>query len=368
MLCLAFGLVACSMRHETEPVEHATQGLVACSTFSNGGFTVLYSNSTSDWDAVIAQAPAFVVLGDDVGAGSSAPSYFKARSSTIQVLTYIPMNYGNNGTPYNPQCGITNLPDGACTNTPTSYNCGAVAIQSRISTAMESGYDGVFFDETPTDKPTYVASCAASVKQVGAQKLVILNPGSVPPISMFDDNVDIVSVEHDYTADLTGTGIPAWRWLAVEDGVGDSATATSRLSTFQTNGGFWYYGAPSLTTVPSWLATEMNASEPGVPNCGGGGGGGALVPIGIHTFNRADNATITGLYTTIQTTDGTVLHTGFTGDPDLMIAPGTYNVTAADYGPYTFDHWDDYSTAQPRTVTVPASPSGLWVGAWYTVQ
>jgi hypothetical protein len=370
---LAVGLAACAVESTIEPSETTStteQELVSCSTFSNGGFVQLYSNSTAAWDTVIAQAPAFVVLGDDVGASNTAPSYFHSRNSAIKVLTYIPMNYGNNGTSFNPQCGVTNRPDGSCNNSPISWNCGQVAIQSRITTAMNAGYDGVFFDETPTNKPTYVASCAQSVKNVSSAKIVIMNPGAVPPLSMFSNNVDIVSVEHNYTANLTGTGIPAWRWMSVENGVNDSGTATSRLATFRnsSHGGFWYYGTPSFSNLPSWLGTEMNAAKPGVPNCGGSGGP-SLVPIGIHAFNRADNVPINGLFTTVQTTGGTILHSGFTGDPDFMIAPGTYRVTSdSHYGPYTFHHWDDNSTAQPRTVTVPAAPSGLWVGSWYTVQ
>jgi glucose/arabinose dehydrogenase len=64
------------------------------------------------------------------------------------------------------------------------------------------------------------------------------------------------------------------------------------------------------------------------------------------------NNTITGMFTTISSSNGTVLQEGytpltFTGDKGSI-----YTVTMADFGSRDFDHWDSKSTGRTRTVTL----------------
>lgn len=70
------------------------------------------------------------------------------------------------------------------------------------------------------------------------------------------------------------------------------------------------------------------------------------------TIRSADLSgdTITGMLTTIRSSDGKVLQEGYT---PLMFAgdEGTeYTVTVADFGNKKFDHWDDDSTDRTRTI------------------
>jgi glucose/arabinose dehydrogenase len=72
------------------------------------------------------------------------------------------------------------------------------------------------------------------------------------------------------------------------------------------------------------------------------------------TVESADlsNNTITGMFTTIASSNETVLQEGYTPLTFAGEEGASYTVTVADFGDRTFDHWDDDSTNNTREITL----------------
>jgi hypothetical protein len=259
------------------------------------------------------------------------------------------MNYAGSGISGNASCPLVAGSDGACSNTPRSWDCTAVAIGTRIQNAMNAGYDGVFFDETPTNKPSYVENCATLVKNTGGQKMVVMNPGAVPPASMLSDNVDIVSVENQYASSLLGFGVRAARFMAEQGSIADAATGLARLNTFRVNGGYWYYPTSSYSQLPAWFesyADGVNAASDEPHDCGSN-----PLHVAFKTFqNVAGNPEITGLWSVVTDSTSTQ-QTGFS-PTWFSVAAGTASVTLGDFQQYHFNHWDGGSSTRPRSIVV----------------
>lgn len=71
----------------------------------------------------------------------------------------------------------------------------------------------------------------------------------------------------------------------------------------------------------------------------------------VHSVDLSGNP-LNGVWTTIRTTDGTLVKSGFTpleftGDSGI-----SYKVSVADYDGRIFHHWEDDSTSRSRTVTL----------------
>lgn len=62
--------------------------------------------------------------------------------------------------------------------------------------------------------------------------------------------------------------------------------------------------------------------------------------------------TITGMYTVIEASNGTILREGYTPLMFTGSEGSTYTVTVADFGDREFDHWENDSTNRARTVTL----------------
>ncbi len=230
----------------------------------NGLFVLYYgavqSPASEDptLQTIISKQPNFIVFGSGLQDRSDIPSYVHQNGG--RALQYIPLGYGNKSD---------------------------AEIDTLVSTAMNVGYDGVFFDETETDpamnKHEWNMARAAHVRSFGVSKLVIINPGIVSPPSSVFDYADIVSVENQYNQVVPSyPGIPSWRWLAVQGQPANQAAqsaqdAQNRTTTFRDNGGFWYYSSNyDLTRVathidlPPWYATfaDWVKAQPG-PSCSG---------------------------------------------------------------------------------------------------
>jgi hypothetical protein len=138
--------------------------------------------------------------------------------------------------------------------------------------------------------------------------------------------------------------------MAEQGGVSDAATALSRLNTFRVNGGYWYYATSSYAAaLPAWFesfADAVNATSDEPHDCGSN-----PVHVAFRTYqNVAGNPEITGLWSVV--TDSTATQqTGFS-PTWFTVAPGTASVTVGDFGSYHFNHWDDLSTARPRSISV----------------
>ncbi len=372
LLCLIG--VSCGDRNDASS-EDVAGGEAPLSCPGNGGkhFALLYSDATADWDKIIATKPAFVILGDHKdNTDNSIPAYFHNANLGIRVIAYIPMNYGQSfGDTWLSNCSQNTTLHHACDNAPMSWDCTSISIQTRVDNAMAAGYDGVFFDETPDSDSMmdYVHSCAALVKQAGADRLVIMNPGGVPPASMFNNDVDIVSVERDLapSIDFASINDAPWRWLAVEDGISSVDTAKAHFTTFQQKHGYWYGGMPSYSALAPFyqdLATYIDQNAASA--CSSSSSNPTPPPssnpsVTVHTYDLdKGGAEVTGLWTVVTDAAGAQT-TGFS-PLTVSVAAGNESITVSNYGPYTFDHWGNSSTAQPLVVSASGS---VTVSAYY---
>ena len=71
----------------------------------------------------------------------------------------------------------------------------------------------------------------------------------------------------------------------------------------------------------------------------------------VRSANLAGD-TITGMFTTVKASNGTVLWEGYTPLTFRGDEGSSYTVTVADFGNREFDHWDNDSTNRARTVTL----------------
>jgi hypothetical protein len=72
------------------------------------------------------------------------------------------------------------------------------------------------------------------------------------------------------------------------------------------------------------------------------------------------NVEISGLFTVVTDAAG-AQHTGFS-PLSLTLPAGATSVNLQNYPPYTFNHWDNGTTANPRSVTLSGS---VTVGGYY---
>lgn len=295
-----------------EPGEQAASALVSTPalqkgvTCSNGSYVLLYNApDTDDWKRIarMPSRPAFVVVEDGRANSrptlltdmSAAPVWFHANAPGIRVIKYIPMNYAMSGVS---GCQADTTVHTSCDNLPLTFDCASVNIQTRIQSAMLSGYDGVFFDEAPTDSDTYryTQDCASLVKngtgpwRGDANKLVIINPGSFPVVSaaglplVFNNNIDIVALENRTVGAVSnGTdtrlrqaeaaGIALERWLGIQENIVSNppkpndqpineAIALQNLAAFRKAGGLWYYGTHEYGQLPLPICNPPNTQDP----------------------------------------------------------------------------------------------------------
>jgi len=279
----------------------------------NGQFVYdLDAPNRADWTRIQnnANKPAFIVVDDKASTTGTTDPTQPTNTTTnavaffhnnpdpsmkaVKVLKYIPMNYAQVGdSETDTACGSfrnKQIHNTACDNSPINADCTQVAITTRISNALASGFDGVFFDEAPErndrlndpqntpagltapDLHAYVDSCAGLVKATDASKLVIINSGSLPQDpQVFNSRVDIVALENNAVTDVFNTtklaafGAAPERWAGVlktsafpDAGVTDGETDTeTNMTGYRNAGGWWYYETARYSVLPDWLETEL---------------------------------------------------------------------------------------------------------------
>ncbi|MFH7024447.1 MAG: spherulation-specific family 4 protein [Heteroscytonema crispum UTEX LB 1556] len=207
----------------------------------NGLFVLYYgfiqppASEDSTLKTIMSKQPNFVIFGDGLQDRGDIPNYVHQNNG--RAIQYIPLNYGKEASD---------------------------VVDTKITTAMKAGYDGIFFDETDAAKADWNALRVQKVRQFGATKLVVVNPGVASPPSSVFDYADIVSVENQYNQKLPSyPGIKSWRWLAVQGDPANQAApsaeeAFNRRKIFQKDGGFWYYSSNQQATgathinLPPW--------------------------------------------------------------------------------------------------------------------
>jgi hypothetical protein len=351
----------------TEPTQGHTEALSSTCPAGNGLFVLYYGDApiSSEMPTLRAARPNFVVAANEDPAAPDYYHYDNPASRTgptgIKALAYIPMNYGlQAGANSGSACDAQAIKSADCTNLSCNGGCDAqhcVPIQDRIATAMNAGYDGVFFDETDSALSGYNTACFNAIKQTYPNRLVIVNPGVGNPDPSIFNAADIVSVENDYVYALGSYNQPSWRWLAVQGVPGGDenswdeppqtlSDAEARFNTFRANGGFWYYSAephwalePWFTDFANWVKTQGNAPCPAS----------YTVTIDALALDNGNAELHPGMCVFL---DGdTSQCAGFTPFPATLTA-GTHTLTLTNYQTNVFQHWDDGSTNKARVVNV----------------
>ncbi len=178
----------------TLPPRHALAQYGGRCPVGNGLFVLYYgyvqnpASGDSTLQTIMSKQPNFIIFGSGLQSRSDIPSYVHQNGGL--ALQYIPLGYGDNSI---------------------------AEIDAQVTTAINAGYDGVFFDETDPDDYNWNIARAAHVHNSGALKLVVINPGTASPPNSVFDYADIVSVENKYNQALPSyPGIASWRWLAVQ--------------------------------------------------------------------------------------------------------------------------------------------------------
>ena len=189
-------------------------------------YFVLYYGQPLDanFDKITKTKPAFVVLGNNpsgnIWSTQVAAAYRNAGTKAIQ---YIAMDYGVTGD----RIALT-------------------------KTAMDRGFAGVFYDECDSNKLNFNKLHYDTVKSYGADKMVILNPGTNSFNRASIAYCDIMCVENYWFVDMKNTGIPAEKLMAVQGDPGRETdakfqsadtleVARGRLQMARQNGIQWYY-------------------------------------------------------------------------------------------------------------------------------
>jgi hypothetical protein len=383
MLCCLFGCLgaACGVADPSskdlgsaEPTGAHTEALSGTCPAGNGLFVLYYGDApnSSEMPTLRAARPNFVVAANE---NPAAPDYYhfddpvnRTGPTGIKVLAYIPMNYGANNT-----CDAQSGTNTQCTNLSCNGGCDSahcVPIQTRIATAMNAGYDGVFFDETDSSLSAYNTACYNSVKSTNPSRLVITNPGVGDPDPAIFDASDIVSVENDYVSALGSYNQPSWRWLAVQGDPGGGsnswdqppqslADAQARFNTFRANGGYWYYSAephwalePWFTDFATWVKQQGNAPCPASYS----------VTVDALALDNGNAEIHPGMCVFV---DGDTSHcAGFTPFTTTLTS-GSHSVTLTNYQLNVFQHWDDGSTNKTRSIVV---NSNATYNGYYTTR
>jgi hypothetical protein len=108
-----------------------------------------------------------------------------------------------------------------------------------------------------------------------------------------------------------------------------------------------------VTSNPrTFTATSSPTTFTAIYNCSGTTSSGSSVTV--NSINQ-DGAAITGYYTILYSSSGSVVDTGFTPTTFSTTSGDTYSVQADSYGSCTFTSWSGGATANPMSFTATSS-------------
>ncbi len=312
----------------------------------------LYTYPGGTWDTVIQaknanpSVPIIAVINPNSGPGGSRDiSYVQGiqnlRSAAVKVLGYVYTGYASRSIS---------------------------SVEADIN-AYKSWYaiDGIFFDEMSNvpGNENYYSSLNQYVKSIG-MTLTMGNPGTSVP-SSYMGTEDILVIYEDlglptisYLSSIV-QGYAKTNFGTVSYGVG--SLDTTWVSSASNDVGYMYITDDNLPnpydSLPSYFSNLVAAlstqSSPPPPTS-------TILALNIQSVNLT-GAPITGLATTIQSGSSTV-YSGYTPETYSGTSGTTYQVTVADSGTYTFNHWDDGSTNRVRTLTLTQATT---LTAYYSV-
>lgn len=256
------------------------------------------------------------------------------------------------------------------------------------------GLSGAFFDQMSNVNgyQSYYSSLTAYVDSDGMW-LTIGNPGTGISSSFFN-TVDILCIyENAYAPSISAIASRTGGYSRSEFTMMPyevSSISSSYVSQASSYLGYMYITNgvyPSQYTSLPWYFTTL-LSYLG----GGSGGGGSTTTTTSGNGNSAltikavavNGPVLSGLWTVVASTSGSVLAKGFTSLTYYAISGDRYEVSVSDYGDYQFSHWSNGATTNTITVTVtgamtltayfskttqtPTTPTLSEVGAQMVVQ
>ena len=318
---------------------------------TTGLIVALYTYPTdSSWQTLIQEKQAYptvpmtAVINPSSGPGSGQDPNFvqginSLRSAGINVLGYVATGYGSDSVS---------------------------SVEAQINDYKQwYNVNGILFDEmsnTPGYE-SYYSTLSSYAYSLGFT-WTVGNPGAPVPSSYIGTVGTLIIYENGGLPGLsflssTTSGYPISNFAFVAYGVSSiSQSYVSSASSYVS----WMYITdanlpdpydvlPSyLTTEVSYLAAGATASTSTTTTSTTTQTNSQADPLTIQSVDQ-NGASISGLYTVIQSTSGTVLDTGYTPLTYSATAGNSYEVTADSYGNYVFNHWNTGSTSQTITVT-----------------
>jgi hypothetical protein len=295
----------------------------------------LYSYPGIDWNSIVQsklanpEVPMVVIINPDNGPGPSQdPNYVEGvnslRSAGVLVLGYDHTSYA-----------ARSLPDviGDINSYRSWYNV-----------------SGIFFDEMSNvpGNEAYYSSLNDYAKSIGLS-FTVGNPGSSIP-SSYLGTMDVIVVDENQgvpnstsLASMT-SGMPKNDFAVMAYGVdvwnGSSARNIFNYASYVyiTNNTLPNpYGALSgdFSSLVALLASPTRTS----------------VPLSVSSADTGGTP-ILGLLTSIKTTNGSTVASGYTPLKYSVHSGTEYVVSMSNFGSFVFDHWSDQSTNPVMTLTV----------------
>ena len=319
---------------------------------TTGVIVPLYTYPTSStWDTMInvktsyPSVPTIAIINPASGPGSAKDSNYsdgikKLQAAGISVLGYIHTSYSSRA---------------------------ASAVKADID-KYKSYYpsvNGIFFDEMANwqGKEAYYKNLTVYAKSKG-YSMTVGNPGA-DTISSYVGTVDnIVIYEREGTPSLLY--LKGWHLNHDKKNYSMLPHKVSSLDKTYVKSATPYVGYMFITSdalpnpwdsLPSYYSTLSST----LSSAYGGSTSTSSYDVNIRSADLSGTL-FSGMWTTIKS-DGTILKTGYTPLSFTAKSGTTYQVTVSDYANYEFDHWNNGSTSNTRTITV---GSDITLRAYYS--
>ena len=309
---------------------------------STGVIVPLYTYPTSGtWDTMVKVktsypfVPTVVIINPSSGPGSAKDSNYsdgikKLQDAGISVLGYVYTSYSSRA---------------------------ASAVKADID-KYKSYYpsiNGIFFDEMANwqGKETYYKSLTSYVKSKG-YSITVGNPGA-DTISSYVGTVDnIVIYEREGTPSLSY--LKGWHLNHDKKNFSMLPHKVGTLDKTYVKSATPYVGYMFITSdalpnpwdsLPSYYSTLSST----INSANGASASTTSYTVSVRSADLSGTL-FDGMWTTIKNSDGAVLKTGYTPLSFAAKSGTTYQVTVSNYANYVFDHWNNGSTSNARTITV----------------
>jgi hypothetical protein len=297
----------------------------------------LYAQPGSTWSAVIQakeshpSVPIIAVVNPDNGPGTSAnPTYATSindlKAAGIIVIGYVYTNYASRSLR---------------------------SVETDVSNYRSLyGVNGVFLDQMSNvpGHQSYYSTISSYAYSLG-MSLTVGNPGDPVPASYIGTVNIVVVYESPGTPSISAVaadsmGMAKGDFAIMSYGVSSLSPAYVQAALGYVNYIYIASGAfPSpYSALPSYFSNLVADVADNLPNA-------ASVAIHVQALTLS-GAPLSGMWTVVKTSDGSVVASGFTPFAYNGVPGNTYTVCMGNYDNYVFNHWDDRSTDSCRTFTL----------------